>query len=80
MTGLPPDVEIDEINDYFKRFGLIQESIEDNEKRIKMYYDDEGNFKGEALISTCAQSMVRQPTDTVASLPSPTVRYQRAYL
>lgn len=30
---------------------MIKESVEDDSKRIIMYADDEGRFKGEALIS-----------------------------
>lgn len=51
MTGLPQDVDHEELRDHFKKFGLISESIDDNEKRVKLYNDKDGNFKGEALIS-----------------------------
>lgn len=30
---------------------MIKESVEDDSKRIIMYADEEGSFKGEALIS-----------------------------
>lgn len=34
----------------FSRFGVIAEGIDDNKPRIKMYYDENGNFNGDALI------------------------------
>lgn len=45
------DTNQEEVRAYFKRFGLIAESVDDDEKRIKLYNDKDGNFKGEALIS-----------------------------
>lgn len=50
VSGLPLDVNVDEIRDNFIKCGMIAESADDNEKRIKLYNDAEGNFKGEALI------------------------------
>ncbi|CAK4031197.1 related to cold sensitive U2 snRNA supressor [Lecanosticta acicola] len=50
VTGIPADAHLDEIKTLFSRCGAIQESVESDEKRIKMYYDREGKFKGEALI------------------------------
>ncbi|EME49507.1 hypothetical protein DOTSEDRAFT_68316 [Dothistroma septosporum NZE10] len=50
VTGLPQDVDHEEVRDHFKKFGMISESIDDNEKRVKLYNDKGGNFKGEALI------------------------------
>lgn len=55
MTGLPQDVDHEEVRDHFKKFGMIAESIDDNEQRVKLYNDKNGNFKGEALISTHAR-------------------------
>lgn len=34
----------------FKKFGVIAESAETNKPRIKLYTDEQGNFKGDALI------------------------------
>ncbi|KAK5741357.1 hypothetical protein LTR17_004064 [Elasticomyces elasticus] len=50
VTGLPDDVDAEELYDVFKKYGVIAEGIDDNTPRIKLYNDDEGNFKGEALI------------------------------
>jgi HIV Tat-specific factor 1 len=49
ITNLPRDATLDEIDIEFSKYGMIDQSV-DGEKRIKMYTDDEGNFKGEALV------------------------------
>ena len=41
---------MDEVFETFRRYGMIHESMETNAPRIKLYHDDDGNFKGEALI------------------------------
>lgn len=51
VTGLPDDIDADELRDFFGKYGIIAESLDGNDKRIKLYNDSEGKFKGEALIS-----------------------------
>lgn len=41
---------MDEINDVFSKCGVIAEEIDRGRPRIKMYMDEEGNFKGDALV------------------------------
>lgn len=50
VTSIPLDVELDEIRDVFSKCGVIAEEIDSGRPRIKMYYDDDGKFKGEALV------------------------------
>ena len=50
VTNLPLDATKEEITEVFTRFGGMIAENEDDEKRITMYTDDEGNFKGEALV------------------------------
>ncbi|KAF7713317.1 Uncharacterized protein PECH_004221 [Penicillium ucsense] len=50
ITGLPLDAERDEIEKSFSRWGVIAREIDSGAPRVKMYYDDEGKFKGEALV------------------------------
>ncbi|KAF2857830.1 hypothetical protein K470DRAFT_283607 [Piedraia hortae CBS 480.64] len=50
VTGLPDDVDANEVFEEFSKSGLIARSLDTDEPRIKLYYDDEGRFKGEALI------------------------------
>lgn len=50
MTNLPLDVSVQEVSDVFSRCGVIAEEIDRGKPRIKLYTDDNGNFKGDALI------------------------------
>lgn len=50
VTSLPLDATKEEIEEVFSRYGLIAESIDTEDKRVKMYTDDDGNFTGEALV------------------------------
>ena len=52
VSSLPEDVDEDELHQVFSRYGVIAESAESDKPRIKLYYDDKGNFKGDALIGT----------------------------
>ena len=46
VSGLPSDVDVEEVRTCFQKFGIIAESPDDNEKLIKLYNDKVGNFKG----------------------------------
>jgi HIV Tat-specific factor 1 len=50
VESLPKDVNEEELFDCFSRYGVIAESIDDNKPRIKMYYNENGEFNGDALI------------------------------
>ncbi|KAI4229717.1 MAG: hypothetical protein L6R36_000633 [Xanthoria steineri] len=50
VTNLPLDVSLQEVSDVFSRCGVIAEEIDRGKPRIKLYTDDDGNFKGDALI------------------------------
>lgn len=51
MTGLPLDVTVSEVAEVFSRkCGVIEEEIESGQPRIKLYTDEKGQLKGEALI------------------------------
>ncbi|OLN88739.1 Splicing factor U2AF-associated protein 2 [Colletotrichum chlorophyti] len=51
VTGLPADATVDEVHDLFSRkAGVIAEEIDSGRPRIKMYTDEGGNFKGDALV------------------------------
>ena len=52
VSSLPDDVTEDELHDVFSRYGVVAESTDNDKPRIKLYYDDEGDFKGDALIGT----------------------------
>ncbi|WVF65672.1 hypothetical protein IAT40_000403 [Kwoniella sp. CBS 6097] len=49
VTNLPPNATVDTIASVFQKAGVLM--IDDEgEPRIKLYYDDQGKFKGEALV------------------------------
>ncbi|KAL2872008.1 U2 snRNP complex subunit CUS2 [Aspergillus lucknowensis] len=50
VTSIPLDAEFDEIQNIFSRCGVIAEEIDSGRPRIKMYTDNDGKFKGEALV------------------------------
>ncbi|EED24151.1 nuclear mRNA splicing factor-associated protein, putative [Talaromyces stipitatus ATCC 10500] len=50
ITSIPLDATLDEIRDVFCKCGVIAEEIDSGRPRIKMYMDEAGNFKGEALV------------------------------
>ncbi|KAL9007153.1 MAG: hypothetical protein Q9188_000087 [Gyalolechia gomerana] len=50
VTNLPVDVSVQEVSDVFSRCGVIAEEIDRGKPRIKLYTDDNSNFKGDALI------------------------------
>ncbi|KAG6997869.1 hypothetical protein G7Y79_00037g073870 [Physcia stellaris] len=50
VTSLPPDVNVQEVHDVFSKCGVIAEEIDRGKPRIKLYTNDDGSFKGDALI------------------------------
>jgi HIV Tat-specific factor 1 len=51
VTGLPADATVDEVKEVFSRkCGVIAEEIDSGKPRIKLYTDEKGEFKGDALV------------------------------
>ncbi|KAF3905428.1 hypothetical protein ABW20_dc0101584 [Dactylellina cionopaga] len=50
VTNLPLDATAQEVEDLFSRYGVIAEEIDSGKKRVKLYLDEAGNPKGDALI------------------------------
>jgi hypothetical protein len=50
VTGLPEDVTADELRVHFKNAGIMQEDLDTMQPLIKIYTDDDGNAKGDAII------------------------------
>jgi HIV Tat-specific factor 1 len=48
--NLPHDTTVDEINSLFSRCGVIAEEIDSRTPRIKLYTDEQGTPKGDALV------------------------------
>ena len=49
FSGVPKDTTITEVDNTFKRYGVIK-AVGDG-KMIKLYYDDDGNVKGDGTIT-----------------------------
>ncbi|KAL3420892.1 nuclear mrna splicing factor-associated [Phlyctema vagabunda] len=51
VTGLPSDATVEEVAEVFSRkCGVIAEEIDSGKPRIKLYTDEKGEFKGDALV------------------------------
>ncbi|KAF9969852.1 hypothetical protein BGZ73_007617 [Actinomortierella ambigua] len=50
VTGLPPDADLDEVADMFKKGGVFMDDDE-GQPRIKLYTNDQGQRNGEALVT-----------------------------
>ncbi|KAM3415295.1 hypothetical protein BST61_g8824 [Cercospora zeina] len=50
VSGLPLDTDEGEVRDCFAKYGIIQESVDGNKKRVKLYRNEQGNLTGEALV------------------------------
>ncbi|TVY56063.1 Splicing factor U2AF-associated protein [Lachnellula suecica] len=51
VTGLPLDVTVEEVHEAFSRkCGVIAEEIDSGKPRIKLYTNEKGEFKGDALV------------------------------
>ena len=50
VSNIPLDADTEEIHYVFKKCGMIAENVDSEKPRIKMYEDESGNFKGDALI------------------------------
>ncbi|KAI9359038.1 hypothetical protein BD770DRAFT_320151 [Pilaira anomala] len=51
VTGIPTDVTVEEMKTTFSKCGVIMEDLETGEPKIKIYRDEQGNSKGDALVS-----------------------------
>ncbi|KAI8341045.1 hypothetical protein BC941DRAFT_415701 [Chlamydoabsidia padenii] len=51
VTGVPPDVTVEEMNQLFTKCGVIMEDLETGEPKIKIYRDENGISKGDALVT-----------------------------
>ena len=49
ITGLPPDITVDEFIQLMSKFGIIMRDPQTEEFKVKLYKDDQGNLKGDGL-------------------------------
>ncbi|KAF3309836.1 hypothetical protein TWF173_010541 [Orbilia oligospora] len=50
VTNLPLDATAQEVEELFSKYGVLAEEIDSGKKRVKLYTDESGNPKGDALI------------------------------
>ncbi|KAH3670816.1 hypothetical protein WICMUC_004785 [Wickerhamomyces mucosus] len=50
VSNLPKDTDLAEVKQLFSKYGVISEDFITNKPKIKLYTDEHGNFKGDALI------------------------------
>ena len=50
VSGLPEDISMDELVPHFSKCGIIMDEILTGKPRVKLYNDEEGKLKGDALI------------------------------
>ncbi|KAF2813406.1 putative nuclear mRNA splicing factor-associated protein [Mytilinidion resinicola] len=50
ITSLPLDATEEEVATEFSRYGVIAVATESGHARVKLYNDEDGNFKGDALV------------------------------
>ena len=50
VSDLPDDIKIDELVQHFTKCGIIMDEILTGKPRVKLYQNDKGTLKGDALI------------------------------
>ncbi|XP_036993726.2 HIV Tat-specific factor 1 homolog [Artibeus jamaicensis] len=49
VSGLPPDITVDEFIQLMSKFGIIMRDSQTEEFKVKLYKDNQGNLKGDGL-------------------------------
>ena len=66
ITGLPFDVTVEEVKAHFSKVGLIAISATDQLPKIKLYYDDAGDAKGDCSLCYVAEESVKMAIDILS--------------
>lgn len=69
VTGLPADVTEQELADYFTKCGIILPSAETGLPRVKLYTDENGDFKGDGLVTYAMQPSVENAVTLLDNAP-----------
>lgn len=86
VTNLPLDTDEDEIKTVFSKYGVISEEIDTGRPRIKVYRNDDGSLKGDALViyfrpesvNLAIQMLDDSPLRLGGGAPAETIRVQAA--
>ncbi|KAJ2628505.1 hypothetical protein H4R22_003844, partial [Coemansia sp. RSA 1290] len=63
ISGLPLDATEDEVVEFFSQCGTIMPDIITNKPKVKLYRDDTGALKGDALVTYYKQPSVQLALD-----------------
>jgi HIV Tat-specific factor 1 len=58
VSGLPKDITDHELSEFFSKCGFIRKDEKTGESKVKLYKDETGKFKGDALISFIREESV----------------------
>ncbi|CAG8633379.1 16254_t:CDS:10 [Funneliformis caledonium] len=58
VTGLPPDVTVNELAEVFSKYGVLMEDLIAGGPKIKLYKDDKDRLKGDALVTYLKEESV----------------------
>jgi len=62
FSGLPADATPEEVYDHFKKAGVIKKNPDDT-PRIKLYRDEDGNLKGDGIVSYLNEESIQVAVD-----------------
>lgn len=63
VTGLPDDTTIDELFEHFSKVGVIMDDMFTGGPRIKLYENEDGTLKGDALVVYLCEPSVQLAID-----------------
>jgi hypothetical protein len=63
VSGLPRDTSENELIDMFLKCGFLRKDEKTGKERIKLYRDEQGNLKGDGLISYLREESVQMAID-----------------
>ncbi|RIA88218.1 hypothetical protein C1645_713419 [Glomus cerebriforme] len=58
VTGLPPDVTVEELAEVFSKYGVLMVDLISEGPKIKLYKDDKDRLKGDALVTYLKEESV----------------------
>lgn len=69
VTGIPKDATLEEVTECFSKYGILLPDTETGRGRIKLYVDENGNRKGDALITYALAPSVTNAVDLLDGTP-----------